>query len=116
LVSSFEMTSHKIAGIVATVGLGYSLWIAQEGWRCVIPQAGPWPQIKIVEAIILVCWTLVPPIWFWFEYFFIYKPPRDSAPRPDFDSFKYAQDISAKIWISAVSALLILYFGKDLRH
>jgi len=109
------MTSHKIAGTVAIGALGYSLWVGCHGWGIQIPKEGPWPGVKIEQAAILLCWTLVPPIWFWFEYFFIYRPPINAAPRNDFDSFKYAQEISSKIWISVVSALLILYFGKDLR-
>jgi hypothetical protein len=109
-----RVTSHKIARAVAAGALAYSLCVAYQGWGIPISKEGPWREIKIQEAIILICWTVLPPIWFWFEYFFIYKPQSNAPPKNDFDSFKYGQDLSSKIWISVVSALLVLYFGKDL--
>jgi hypothetical protein len=70
-------------------------------------QFGKW------KAGVLVFWLLAPPIWFWIEYFAIYR--FDPNAREDWDYFKYSQDVSSKIWLAAVTALTILYFGKDLK-
>jgi hypothetical protein len=109
------MKPDKVAGIVAAAVLIGSVWVGICGWGVAIPKDAIWPAIKIAETIILLCWTVLPPVWFWLEYYYVYKPPKDARPRDDFESFKYGQDISSKIWLSVVSALLILYFGKDLR-
>jgi hypothetical protein len=68
------------------------------------------------KAGILLFWVLIPPVWFWLEYFGLYRyddPKKDE--KPDWDSFKYGQDMSAKIWLALVTALTILYFGKDIK-
>ena len=62
----------------------------------------------------LGAWTLLPPIWFWYEYFFIFSKAYPSADKDKLDTFKYEQDLSSKIWLALVSVLLILYFWKDL--
>jgi hypothetical protein len=71
------------------------------------------------KAALLLFWVLVPPVWFWFEYFFLYRYDPLTLPngdaKPDWDNFKYGQDLSAKIWLALVTALTILYFGKDIK-
>ena len=62
-----------------------------------------------------LCEDLDLPAWFWFEYFFVFRRVSDPAP-DDFEKLKYGQDLASKIWLAVVSALLMLYFGKDLRH
>jgi hypothetical protein len=68
--------------------------------------------IKVTQAIVLCAWIVLPPLWFWCEYFFIWD--RQSGYRPSLEEFKYGQDVASKIWLGLVTALLILYFGKDL--
>jgi hypothetical protein len=97
---------------VAGCALLISLSLAPFGWGCSLKDHS---TIKIADAIVVVIWILVPPIWFWYEYFFIWRrlPP---SPNPDaWDEFKYAQDVSSKIWLAATSALLLLYFWKDIK-
>ena len=71
------------------------------------------------KAGILLFWVLMPPVWFWFEYFFLYRYDALTLPngdaKADWDSFKYGQDLSAKIWLALVTALTILFFGKDIK-
>ena len=71
-------------------------------------------SIKIVQAIVLSVWIIGPPVWFWAEYFFIWLPSHRQANSQMLDEFKYGQDVAAKIWLGLVSALLGLYFGKDI--
>jgi hypothetical protein len=99
------------------LALFYSLFVAYRGWGIFIPDKGPWPCIKIEQLVLLVIWSLVPPVWFWFEFYFQYLRhwEQNTLPPRDFDVFKHGQDVSAKIWIAVSSVLLVLYFGKDIR-
>jgi hypothetical protein len=58
-------------------------------------------------------WVIVPPIWFWFDYFFIYRFLNPNERRP-FDDYQFSVDLSAKIWLALVTLRFGLYFGKDL--
>jgi len=107
---------QRITGTMAVLALIGSLWVGYAGWGVPVPKDGPWPCIKIWQAGIVVGWIILPPLYFWCEYFLIYKPPeKGNPPKPDFESFKYTQDISSKIWLAVSSALLALYFLKDLK-
>jgi hypothetical protein len=105
-----------VAGSMAALILFVSFYLAVRGFNDVLPEPGKhWPPIKKCETILLVFWVCVPPAWFWFEYFFLFKRVTNPAP-DDFEKLKYGQDLASKIWLAVVSALLMLYFGKDLRH
>ena len=111
-----KLNKHRIAGFIATLALVPSLWLAHCGWSKNLPKSGePWDWTKIAQVIVAIAWTVLPPIWFWYEYFFIYrKGHADGTQPPDFDMFKYGQDVSAKIWLAVVAALFVLYFHKDI--
>lgn len=68
-------------------------------------------HVKYLQAFVLSVWIVVPPIWFWFEFFYLYKKEN---PKPDLDEFKHGQDQSSKIWLALVTVLLGMYFGRDL--
>jgi hypothetical protein len=68
--------------------------------------------IKVLQAVFLVTWIVGPPLWFWYEFFYLYKRTKNSE---DWDRFKHGQDQSAKIWLALVIVLFGLYFGKDFR-
>ena len=57
---------------------------------------------------LLAAWTLLPPIWFWLEYFVI-RPPTDPESA-SFDRYKYGQELSRNVWAAVVALLLVLYF------
>ena len=65
------------------------------------------------KMIVMLCWIVLPPIWFWLQYFGVYR--YEGGHYDDLDQFKYGQDIAAKIWLAAITALTIFYFGKDIR-
>jgi len=58
-----------VAGALAALGLIGSLIVAGYGWDTPVPKEGPWPRIKTLEAIIVVGWLVLPPVYFWYEYF-----------------------------------------------
>jgi hypothetical protein len=86
------------------------------GWGETIEVGKPTSTVKVVQVIVLVAWIALPPIWFWYEYWFIYlKGHRfeDRAPE-NLELFKYGQDLSAKIWLAILSATFVIFFWKDI--
>ena len=70
--------------------------------------------IKVGQALVLSMWVLGPPLWFWFEYFFLYRKMADNEIRKmKFDEYKHGVDVASKLWLALVTVLLGLYFGKD---
>jgi hypothetical protein len=106
-----------VFGSISGAALVASLWIGYRGWDQPIATGSRWPNIKILQAIIIVLWTLLPPLYFWAEFYFYYKPRlTDPSKKPDdFDLFKYGQEVSSKIWLAVISALLAIYFLKDIK-
>jgi hypothetical protein len=95
-------------GVLAIVASGV---FAHWGWGVNIRDGG---RTKLAQVIVVFLWTIVPPMWFWIEYNWLFKPAYSLADKDRFDGFKYQQDLSSKIWIAAVSGLLMLYFWKDI--
>jgi hypothetical protein len=60
------------------------------------------------KAVILSVWLIVPPLWFWWEYIFIYRSAKDPEA---FEKFKYGQEVSRNLWLGISAALTLLYFG-----
>jgi hypothetical protein len=83
----------RIIGGVSAIALALTVPFAVCAWNS-----------RTVETIYLlaVLWAVVPPIWFWFEYFFIYKP----FGNPDaFEAFKHGQQLSVAIWAAVTLSL-----------
>ncbi len=98
-----------IVGWLATIGLLASLIL---GFFGVWEKFNPHNHIKVAQAIVLGIWILLAPMWFWFEYFFLFQDETKSGVK--LEEFKHGQDQSAKIWLALVTVLAGLYFGKDL--
>src|ERR1700733_6039223 len=95
-----------VLSLMALLSLDFSYWGFGKG----LEDRG----VKIPQAIVLCFWVIAPPVWFWYEYFFLQK---DTIHSPDeFDKYKFGIDLSSKIWLARVRFLLGLYFGKDLTH
>jgi H+/Cl- antiporter ClcA len=70
--------------------------------------------IKVAQAIALCIWIFVPPVWFWYEYFFLYRViPEAEKDKPEIEHYKHGVDVASKLWLALVTVLLGLYFGKD---
>ena len=50
-------------------------------------------------------WTLGPPIWFWFEYFWLFKSFGDPAR---LEEFKHGQQVSASIWAGVIAFMIFV--------
>jgi hypothetical protein len=73
-------------------------------------------HIKVLQAFVLLIWVIGPPIWFWYEYYFLYRklgPPSNGPLKQRLDEYKHGVDVSSKIWLALVTVLLAMYFGKD---
>lgn len=57
---------------------------------------------KCLLKVVWALWVVAPPIWFCYEYFWLF---REEGVKVDFETFKYGQDIASKGWI-AIAALL----------
>jgi hypothetical protein len=98
-----------VSGVLATASLGFARWGFAEKFDSGSP-------VKVSQVIVLVIWIVVPPVWFWFEFYFLYQPLTRDPTRPfkiGWDQYKFGVDVSSKIWLALVTALLGLYFGKD---
>lgn len=63
---------------------------------------------KDAKGAILAFWLVFPPLWFWFEYCFLFKGQENQE---SLESFKYAHEVSRNLWIGISAALTLLYFG-----
>jgi len=69
------------------------------------------PDRRISKSWLLGLWVLLPPVWLYIEYIFLY---RHFGKAGCFESFKYAQEIVSKGLIGVVVVLGGLYFGKEI--
>jgi|GEM_PF-2806764 len=79
-----------IAGLITVVGL----------IREPDPKGTPWARVA------LVLWTVIPPAYFWFEYFVMWKPTRAIS----LEEIKYDQEVCRNIWLAFVVLIAALYF------
>jgi cytochrome bd-type quinol oxidase subunit 2 len=94
-----------LSGIAVTLSLG----IAHGGFAQGFNSKNP---VKVFQAMILSAWILLPPVWFWFEYFFLYKELSDEEKKTvSLEAYKQGADVSSKIWLALVTVLYGLYFG-----
>jgi hypothetical protein len=63
---------------------------------------------KSVARVILIFWSILPPIYFWVEYFIIWKTSEKKSPT--LDEFKHGQEICRNIWLAFVLLFAGLYF------
>lgn len=131
-------SSQNLLGYLATVLLMYSVWYGFYTENCrnfksptaaqvnsgkAEPSAGPslpasdekqLTHVGFQKAALIIFWVLVPPIWFWLEYHGLWRY-EDKKLRIECEELRLGQELSAKIWLAAVTALGIFYFGKDIR-
>jgi hypothetical protein len=81
-----------VAASVAVIGAAASVGLAIWSWCSV--------NVTLIY-LVLPFWIVGPPVWFWFDYFKVYRRYGDPEA---FDSYKHGQQISIAIW--AAFALL----------
>src|SRR5258706_9341023 len=97
---------QTIVSVAATAFAIWSLYLAKEGFGVVLSSLkpnDPLYQTKIQQVVVLTCWIVLPPVWFWFEYFFLYTPAVGPT-KPPIDEYKHGVDVASKIWLALVTA------------
>ena len=88
----------RIAGVIAGGALIRTLWLVLDVWS-----KGPRPDHVYTIYVLAALWAVLPPIWFWFEYFFVYRVKgRDGT----FELFKHGQQTSIAIWAGVTLSLV----------
>ena len=103
-------------GAVTSFGVISTMLLAWYGWGIPILEGQSWSDVKVAQVVMLIAWTVMPPTWFWYEYWFIYLKDyhSDETAPENFELFKYGQDLSAKIWLAIVSSTFVIFFWKDI--
>lgn len=96
---------QHVMGVLSAIFFLYSLQFARHEFT---ERYKTGDGYKLAQAIFLGIWIIVPPIWFWFEYYFLYEDGK-----PGLDEFKHGQGQSSKIWLALITLLAATYFGKD---
>ena len=63
-------------------------------------------EYQLCTLLIGAFWVISPPVWFFFEHFFLFRCYGD--PR-QYDQFKREQELASKIWAGVVIVLAALY-------
>lgn len=71
-------------------------------------------RLKDFVLPFLVIWTVVPPMYFWFDYFVLWRleMKRGSTQFADFSEFKHGQELSRNLWLAIVAVLAAIYSSK----
>jgi len=70
---------------------------------------------KATALPFLVAWTIAPPMYFWFDYFVLWRIESQSGTRTfrTLDEFKHGQELSRNLWVAIVALLAGIYFRPD---
>ena len=64
-----------------------------------------------LSATLAAFWTIGAPLWFWYEYFFVYRSERGGLP-DSFEHFKQGQQAAIAIW-AGLAAVLGAFAASD---
>lgn len=69
-------------------------------------------HLKLIALPFLVIWTVVPPIYFWFDYFVLWhiESRNKTTTFVTLDEFKHGQELSRNLWLAIVALLAGLYY------
>lgn len=68
--------------------------------------------LSAVALPLLVVWTIVPPMYFWFDYYVLWhiESQNKTTQFATLDEFKHGQELSRNLWLAIVALLAGLYF------
>lgn len=94
--SSNKSPGHiiKAAALLSILSALATVWVVYDAWTS---------KQVITLYIAIGLWAVVPPFWFWLEYFYVYR----TYGLPDtLELFKYGQDVSKAIWAGVLAGLV----------
>ena len=67
---------------------------------------------KAVALVLLVGWTVLPPMFFWFDNFVLWRieKQKNATQFESMDEFKHGQESSRNLWLALVALLAGIYF------
>src|SRR4051812_851743 len=105
--------SHGWVALLVTIaGLAGAIYSLSKGFQWLREEADSkrghkdFPYRRAARSWLLGLWVLLPPVWFFIEYIFLY---RHFGKPACFEQFKYAQELVGRGWIVLVAALGALY-------
>jgi hypothetical protein len=102
-------TSRTIATIGAV--LLFIVGLVVQVWGQAHSSSAPAPSLKVLKAVILSMWFVLPPIWFWFEYHIFFR----HLSADERQSLKEYQEVSRNVWAGAAALFGLIYF-KEAEH
>lgn len=92
---------NSVSGVavIATV-IAVAVYLGQSRRK----EATRWPWVIPLLHFMWAFWVLIPPVWFSFEYFYLFKIKAQDMGIP-FETFKYGQDTAAKAWLGIAAFL-----------
>lgn len=64
-----------------------------------------------IKKILIGFWLIVPPLWLWYEFCFLYELGVTPFPN-DFDKYKHSNELTKNLWLAISTVLVLIYFGK----
>jgi hypothetical protein len=95
---SAARSSVQIAGTVAGVLAVAFVTV------CVVMAIFPSTRSQALAGAMTAVWLIGAPLWFWWEYFFIYRST-DGGQNDSFEYFKHGQQVAGAIWAGLAAAL-----------
>jgi hypothetical protein len=99
----------RTRGRCAATGTGVLIVIGVlAAFVMLLPSLGQWHD-RLLAKLSLLLSGLLPPVWFWAEYLFIWRPA-PYGKRPAFEHLKYGQELGRNVWLAFTAILLAIYF------
>ncbi len=104
------------AGLAGVLLAAVTLYFGMKALRAMSDGNTPSRFVMRRFGFLTMCWAVLPPIWFWFEYWALYMATPTVGPE-GFGQFRYNQALSAAIWagILAVSIVVLNQMFKQKR-
>jgi len=95
-----------IVGLIAGIGGATFLWLVKFE---ALPKDAVWP--KVITALIVTGWTLIPPAWFSLEYtFLITNEDKETKPKR-MARYKEGRDLAKAAWLAFGLLIVSTLFG-----
>lgn len=89
-------------GLIAAVAGGITVWAM---YRTPADAKRPeWAKSA------LIWWTILPPLWFWAEYWLLCRSDPCASKVGELDRFKHAQELGRNVWLAFVALLAAFFF------
>src|SRR5262245_58251279 len=96
-----SIVARWMVRIVACVAVAFAFVTT----RSVLHASMATPADLSTVVLFAVVWAVVPPVWSWFDYFYLFRCCGD---RKQLEEFKHGQQVSAAVWAAIAVTLAAL--------